>query len=592
MMVQLKCLSTRSGKSFVLMVESKRYIFNVFEGFQRYCIEGKVSLLGISAMFLCSEECIPPFIGTYLTMRDMSRRRLEIMCDDRCREIVESANSFANRKHLKIEYLEEYADDFLNITAIRNNISERRSESSFIVRLRPIRGKFLPHRVPPEIPTQRYGELSSRKVIEHNGRRYDGSDYMEEDIDIGPMAVVYSTANYEGILEQLKEQGITHFFCFHPEATMYLSKSLGGRFYLLEDNVHVEYRSLYHIQRALSKIHPGFLFPLGCKGEKSPEDVETLRNCDTATFSKAERVFKISRAEQETHEAMERTTEPNTLLFLGTGCATPSKYRNVSCILYESRKMVALLDCGEDTLHQIHRAYGNFDTLDRLRIIFLSHSHADHVLGIISVLKKVRHEVTVFAPSVLRAFLEHFGFENLNFIETDGAKDLERRFYATLAEQNISDITEYFLRYNIGCEIKICGVPHCPDSCGIRILDDENIISYSGDTRPSTLFALMSNEADVMMHEATFTDDQAERAEKTAHSTVDDAIKIYRLSRSKTLLLTHFSQRYPKGFAPDHSYIPCVDLLRYRIGETAFPHKRISEFYAELEDGGHKKEGG
>jgi ribonuclease Z len=579
MMVHFKYLSTRSGKTFVLMMEHKRYIFNIFEGFQRYCIEGRLSLSGISAMFLCSKECIPPFVGTYLTLRDMNRRRLDVVCDKSLREIVDSANGFADKKQLQIEYSESYSDEFLDVELLR---SDAAGECSFVVRPRLIKGRFLPHKVPSEIPVQRYRELSNRRVIEHDGREYDGGEYMEEDIDIGTMAVVYSTADYEGLLGQLREQNVTHFFCFHFEAAMYLSRNLEGRFYLLEDNVHVEYRSLYSIQKALNRIYPDFLLPLGCEGEKAAEGIEALRSCDTGTFNKEKRDFEITRAEQETHEPAERTAVPNTLLFLGTGCAKPSKYRNVSCILYESQEVAVMLDCGEDTLFQIHRAYGSFGVLEKLRMIFLSHSHADHVLGIVSVLRKMKHKVTLFAPAILKTFLEKFDLPSFSFVETDYAKELERRFHETLAMEHISDIGAYFMKYSVGCEVEICGVPHCIDSCGIRVLDGENIITYSGDTKPSTLFALMSNEAGVMIHEATFTNGQSDRAEKTFHSTVSDAVRMYRLSRAKVLLLTHFSQRYPKGVVSDHSYIPCMDLLRYRIG-AEFPHGSVNRLYESLE---------
>ena len=57
----IKFLSTKSGKSVVLTVESKSYIFNLFEGFQRYCIESKVHLKNICAIFI-------PVSYTHLTL--------------------------------------------------------------------------------------------------------------------------------------------------------------------------------------------------------------------------------------------------------------------------------------------------------------------------------------------------------------------------------------------------------------------------------------------------------------------------------------------------------------------------------------------
>ena len=85
------------------------------------------------------------------------------------------------------------------------------------------------------------------------------------------------------------------------------------------------------------------------------------------------------------------------IITLGTGSALPSKYRNVSSTLLRVPGSGSyLLDCGENTLGQLRRVYGEAglkDILRDLKLIWISHLHADHHLGTVSVIKAWRDEV-------------------------------------------------------------------------------------------------------------------------------------------------------------------------------------------------------
>lgn len=85
------------------------------------------------------------------------------------------------------------------------------------------------------------------------------------------------------------------------------------------------------------------------------------------------------------------------IVTLGTGSALPSKYRNVSATLLRVPGCGSyLLDCGENTLGQLKRVYGDEsvkDVLRDLKLIWISHLHADHHLGTVSVIKAWRDVV-------------------------------------------------------------------------------------------------------------------------------------------------------------------------------------------------------
>lgn len=596
MRIEFKYLATRSGKAIVLSVEDRRYVFNVFEGFQRYCTEQCVKLSKVSSVFLLSEDSIPPLVGACMTLRDMGREDLNVVCGPRLRRIMESANSFAKRMGMRIEYLEDYEDEFVHVEPIHTRVgdvggSRERMETSYVLTFSPIRGKFLVEMVPKEIPRNLYSELSKKKLVEYGGRVYDGDEYVESDVVIGSIGMVYSSCSYEEVWDMIKDRGLRYIFCFQEGMARFLSTLFEGDLFLLGDSSFVEYECLYEIQVELNRVCSDFLVPLSLPstGNRMDLDVRYLQDCDTLVYDRDARLFGVTRREHREHVEGARDTKPGSVLFLGTGSAIPSKYRNVSAVLYESTDTAVMMDCGEDVLFQIHRAYGNLDVLRKLTVIFISHSHADHVLGIVSVLRMVRHRIKVFGPSGVRLFIEQFGVGDWEFVETDRAKVLERKFNNDIrtrdrggCQDGDRGVGEYVLTFDCSPRVTICGVEHNIDSCGIRIHDGNMSLSYSGDCRPSVLFGMMSSGADVMIHEATFASDQYEKAVQKKHSTVEEAVKIFRLSRSRRLLLTHFSQRYAKGVVPDGCWIPCVDLFRYVIG-SEYPADEVRRCYERLE---------
>lgn len=239
---------------------------------------------------------------------------------------------------------------------------------------------------------------------------------------------------------------------------------------------------------------------------------------------------------------------------LGTGSSLPSKYRNVISTLVripqvEGKMRSVIFDGGESTLYVLKRMYGTeYKTiLGQVEMIYLSHLHADHHLGIISLIKewcslKDRpSKLHLVVPWKFDKFIKEWcSFENdidlsaINYINCENIRDNAQ----PLEEMNILSMQT--------CKAIHCSFAYCVSF--VFDLGDKSTfkVSYSGDTRPCIQFASMGQDSDLLIHEATLEDFLYEDAVSKKHSTISEAVYMGKLMRCRKLALTHFSQRYPK----------------------------------------------
>lgn len=298
------------------------------------------------------------------------------------------------------------------------------------------------------------------------------------------------------------------------------------------------------------------------------------------------------------------------LLFLGTGSALPSKYRNVSGIYLDcggTDRFGALLDCGEGSLTQLARAVGGDRTaldavLCRLRLIWVSHLHADHHLGVLTVLLERERAgaraggtalptVLVAGPHGLEPWLRAYA----------GAVGASRVPFNFMANHRLTPAAWAGRRGAAGAAARsalrglglvplaTCRVNHCPDAWAVALTHRDGWkVAYSGDCRPDAGFARLGQGAHVLVHEATFEDRLGEEAIAKKHSTASEAVRVGRQMRAACVLLTHFSQRYPKipsgtgggkGGSDGGPHV-CVafDLMRVRFNELARLSRLVEPF--------------
>ncbi|CRG89533.1 ribonuclease Z [Talaromyces islandicus] len=289
---------------------------------------------------------------------------------------------------------------------------------------------------------------------------------------------------------------------------------------------------------------------------------------------------------------------------LGTGSSSPSKYRNVSAtLLHVPKKGYYLFDAGENTLGQLKRTFGPEQlqhVMQNLRLIWISHLHADHHLGTATVIKEWYKEykasnhsarstigsitnggvvkdmlqqkrLCVVGESAFIQWLEEYaGVEDYGFgsilplsvhpkeglktelsyrhSRVDGSYPeggLER---TTLTFEGGNTEFSGLLQEATGLRnLSAVWVNHCKGAMAVTLAWEDNFkVSYSGDCRPSSNFVKIGKGSTLLIHEATFQDDMKGSAIAKKHCTTSEAIQVGRLMRAHMTLLTHFSQRYAK----------------------------------------------
>ena len=315
------------------------------------------------------------------------------------------------------------------------------------------------------------------------------------------------------------------------------------------------------------------------------------------------------------HTAPSSTLGGPETIFLGTGCAEPSKYRAASAILLRDEEGIGaskssiLLDCGEGCLGAMRRYLGDdgcLNALKTLKMVWISHHHPDHCLGILAVLearyKALRQQsaasssplttppppLLIVGPTPIQKWFEiidvpSFKYTFMKSRELQARGGIGGPFHisvmnkpglshpppppplatkgnnSTFLQPKYPDVAAHVAK-TINCQ-QVVAVPvtHCPEAFAIilrGLFTTKRSVAYSGDCTPSKDFAKAAYAVDILIHEATFGNSLWSHAKKKKHCTTEEALRVGRESDAKTVCLTHFSQRYPKDIFTSSNSAP------------------------------------
>jgi ribonuclease Z len=297
------------------------------------------------------------------------------------------------------------------------------------------------------------------------------------------------------------------------------------------------------------------------------------------------------------------------LFFAGTAGSVPSARRGLPAVLIRRGGDRLLFDCGEGTQRQLLRSVGLLD----LDSVFITHFHADHWLGLPGMLKsfalRERTEpLTVYGPVGLERLMGEMRiiFGRLPYrcdiVELEPAETVRRDGYliAAIPVRHKGAAFGYAL-----VEEPRPGHldPHLAEELGVtpgpdfgRLQRGETVngvrpeqvmgptregrkVVLSGDTAPWEALVIAAHEADLLVHEATFLQEDADRARQTLHSTARQAAEVARDADVRLLALTHVSSRYAGGELRDEAraIFPATEALRdFDTIHVPFPERGLA----------------
>jgi ribonuclease Z len=271
------------------------------------------------------------------------------------------------------------------------------------------------------------------------------------------------------------------------------------------------------------------------------------------------------------------------VLFVGTAGSAPTARRGLPATLVRRGGERLLFDCGEGTQRQLVRSVG----LVELEEIFLTHFHADHVLGLPGMLKTFslrgrERPLHVYGPRRLGQLFRALGpvigrttfpVELNELMPND---EIERDGYriAAFAVDHVEGSLGYALvederpGHLDAARAEELGVAPGPDFGRLQRGETVNGVApeqvlgetrrgrklvLTGDTAPCDMTRAAAFGADLLVHEATFMEEEAERAADTRHSTALQAAQVAAAAEVGLLALTHVSPRYAGGELRDEA---------------------------------------
>jgi ribonuclease Z len=296
------------------------------------------------------------------------------------------------------------------------------------------------------------------------------------------------------------------------------------------------------------------------------------------------------------------------ITFLGTSSGVPTKSRNVSSLALRLPQKAEfwLFDCGEGTQHQILRSELK---VSQIRRIFITHLHGDHIFGLMGLLASCGlagnvSEIDIYGPEGLSEYLKackrysqtHFMFP-INVHTVTAGIIYENDEYIVSCAELKHKVTAFGYRieekdkpgeFNVH-KAKDLGIAPGPIYKRLKLgetitLPDGRVINgqelcgekeigrkmvYCTDTIYCDNAVKLSEDADVLIHESTFSHQDAEMAFDRLHSTSTMAAQVALGAGVKQLIMTHFSPRYAFG-----NSIVLDDLLQE--ARAIFPNTKLA----------------
>lgn len=271
---------------------------------------------------------------------------------------------------------------------------------------------------------------------------------------------------------------------------------------------------------------------------------------------------------------------------LGSSAALPANHRNPSAQVLFSNQHIYLIDCGEGTQLQLRKFRVK---MQRIKAVFISHMHGDHYFGLPGLLNSMnllgrKTGLTIVCPSELESIIDlqmKAGKSQFQFpIQYVFTNDVQAEGQESLYSDAQIEVTGFLLKHRIRCtgfvfrqqpklrsylpevgeqyNIPLHAIPAIkkgdnyvakdgsivPNATLTHAAPEPRSYAYCTDSLPIHRTVLNVSGVKCLYHEATFMEQEAERAKSTYHSTAKQAARIAHEAGVEKLIIGHFSARY------------------------------------------------
>ena len=275
--------------------------------------------------------------------------------------------------------------------------------------------------------------------------------------------------------------------------------------------------------------------------------------------------------------------QPFRVYILGCGSALPTLKHMPTSQVVELRDKQFMIDCGEGTQIQLRRSHIHFN---RLHAVFISHLHGDHCFGLIGMISTFgllgrTAPLHVYAPQELKVLLQaqmELFCKGLEFEVVFHAVDTT--VMQVIYEDRSLTVSSIPLNHRVACcgflfrekatlphirrdmidylEIPVSQINNIKNGAGwvkengdvvpheelVTPADPARSYAFCSDTKYMPRLAEMVKGVDLLYHESTYCNEQADRAKLYYHSTAEQAAMVAKAAGASRLLLGHYSARY------------------------------------------------
>ncbi len=268
---------------------------------------------------------------------------------------------------------------------------------------------------------------------------------------------------------------------------------------------------------------------------------------------------------------------PIKIVFLGTSASSPTKERNLPSVAVEYEGSTYLFDCGEGTQRQLMQ---NSISPQKIKAIFITHMHGDHVIGVAGLIRtlalnKRTDPLEIFVPEgeekkLMPLITFDKAFINYKIIikGVRAGVAMKGRGFSVHAFKLMHSVPTYGYSFQEEGRVRfdhekckklgIKGSMYSEIEKKGRIRVEGKAVSlksvakelkgrkivYATDTRPTKTTSKISENAELLIHEATYADEFQELAKQRLHSTASEAAEVAKRGKAKMLIIFHMSARY------------------------------------------------